>query len=86
MDSKIDQEAQHVHHFKEEKVGTNILNSKKHSTSQMSELLDYNVQLSDLQNKFSSVFEETSDKKRLLENMEERKVEKRFDFPLLEFL
>ena len=45
----------------------------------MSELLDYNVKLSDLQNKFSSVFEETSDKKRRLENMEERKIEKRFD-------
>ena len=35
--------------------------------------------LSDLQNMFSSVFEETSDKKRRLENMEERKIEKRFD-------
>ena len=45
----------------------------------MSELLDYNVKLSDLQNMFSSVFEETSDKKRRLENMEERKIEKRFD-------
>ena len=45
----------------------------------MSELLDYNVKLSDLQNMFSSVFEETSDKKRRLENMEERKIEKRFE-------
>ena len=44
----------------------------------MSELLDYNVRLSDLIQVFSSVFEDFSDKRRKLDNMEERKIEKRF--------
>ena len=44
----------------------------------MSELLDYNVRLSDLQNMFSSVFEAISEKRRQLDNMEERKIEKKF--------
>ena len=45
--------------------------------SKMSELLDYNVKLSDLQNQYSSVFEGTAEKRRSLDNMEERKIEKR---------
>ena len=44
----------------------------------MSELLDYNVRLSDLQSMFSAVFEDISDKRRKLDNMEERKIEKKF--------
>ena len=43
----------------------------------MGELLDYNVKLSDLQNQYSSVFEGTGEKRRTLDNMEERKIEKR---------
>lgn len=43
----------------------------------MVELLNYNVKLSDLQNKYSAVFEGTSEKKRNLDNMEEKKIEKR---------
>ena len=43
--------------------------------SKMSELLDYNVKLSDLQNQYSSVG--TAEKRRSLDNMEERKIEKR---------
>lgn len=45
--------------------------------SKMGELLDYNVKLSDLQNQYSSVFEGTGEKRRTLDNMEERKIEKR---------
>ena len=44
----------------------------------MGELLDFNVKLSDLQNQYSTVFEGTSEKKRNLDNMEERKIEKRY--------
>ena len=44
----------------------------------MSELLDYNVRLSDLQNMFSAVFEASSGQTRQLDNMEERKKEKKF--------
>lgn len=45
----------------------------------MGELLDYNVKLSDLQNQYSSVFEGTGEKRRTLENMDERKIEKRLE-------
>ena len=48
----------------------------------MSELLDYNVRLSDLQSMFSAVFEDISDKRRKLDNMEERKIEKKFSLEL----
>ena len=44
----------------------------------MSELLDHNVRLSDLQTLFSAVFEDTSEKRRKLDNMEERRIEKKF--------
>ena len=43
----------------------------------MGELLDLNVRLADLQNKYSVIFEATGEKKRFLENMEQRKNEKR---------
>ena len=49
----------------------------------MSELLDHNVRLSDLQFLFSSVFEATSGKTRQLDNMEERKIEKKCYFEFL---
>ena len=49
----------------------------------MSELLDHNVRLSDLQTLFSSVFEDISEKRRKLDNMEERKIEKRFSLQSL---
>ena len=49
----------------------------------MGELLDFNVKLSDLQNQYSTVFEGTSEKKRNLDNMEERKIEKRYKSPVL---
>ena len=57
-----EKEAADVEEFKETKMG---------------ELLDYNVKLSDLQNQYSSVFEGTGEKRRTLDNMEERKIEKR---------
>lgn len=43
----------------------------------MGELLDFNVKLSDLQNKYSAISEATGEKKRNLDNMEELKIEKR---------
>ena len=59
---KVEKEASDVDDFKETKMG---------------ELLDYNVKLSDLQNQYSAVFEGTGEKRRTLDNMEERKIEKR---------
>ena len=79
--AEIEKEAQDVEHFKEEKVtktGFSFSFDIAQPLAQMSELLDHNVKLSDLQSKFSSVFETTAEKKRVLENMEERKIEKRF--------
>ena len=80
MKTEIEKEAQDVERFKEEKVNTGFsfgFNIVQH-LPQMSELLDYNVRLSDLIQVFSSVFEDFSDKRRKLDNMEERKIEKRF--------
>ena len=61
---EVEKEASDVEEFKETKMG---------------ELLDYNVKLSDLQNQYSSVFEGTGEKRRTLENMDERKIEKRLE-------
>ena len=81
INRRIEKQAEDVQHFKDQKVRENDLalnNKTNNGPAQMSELLDHNVKLSDLQSKFSSVFETTAEKKRVLENMEERKIEKRF--------
>lgn len=81
MKTEIEKEAQDVERFKEEKVKSGFsfgFNDIVQHLPQMSELLDYNVRLSDLIQVFSSVFEDFSDKRRKLDNMEERKIEKRF--------
>ena len=39
-------------------------------------LLDYNVRLADLQHSYSEAFVKTMEKKRYMDNIEEKKVEK----------
>ena len=80
VQAEIEKEAQHVEHFKEDKVIKLKFSLVPivELRPQMAELLDYNVRLSDLQSMFSSVFEAISEKRRQLDNMEERKIEKKF--------
>ena len=61
IDEKSTQEAADLEKFKEDKMGL---------------LLDYNVRLADLQHSYSEAFVKTMEKKRYMDNIEEKKVEK----------
>ena len=61
IDEKSAQEAADLEKFKEDKMGL---------------LLDYNVRLADLQHNYSEAFVKTMEKKRYMDNIEEKKVEK----------
>ena len=62
LNRSIEQETADVERFKEEK---------------MCQLLDFNVELADLQNRYSAEFGKTSERRRFLQNIEEQRAEKR---------
>ena len=61
IDENSTQEAADLEKFKEDKMGL---------------LLDYNIRLLDLEHTYSEAFVNTMEKKRYMDNMEEKKVQK----------
>ena len=59
-----------------EKSTNEAADLEKFQEDKMGLLLDYNVRLADLQHKYSEAFVKTMEKKRFMDNIEEKRTEK----------
>ena len=62
--------------FINENIAKELVDLEKFKEDRMGLLLDYNVRLADLQHSYSQDYVKTMEKKRYMDNIEEKKIEK----------